>query len=126
MSRSSLGRPIFSPSRRPEAAPLASDVPAMVSPPVAALPRLTGIVTSPGDRLALFAVAEGKVAELAEGAAMGDYMIRSISPDAVVVAGPGGERVLHPSLLTIVPHVIHAVQEISATGAQRGSRPTLN
>jgi hypothetical protein len=106
-----LARPIFAPSRRPPAVVVAQ---AIAPPAVAKLPRLTGVVTSPSDRRALFAAAEGEVMEVAEGSSIGDYVVRSISPNEVVLAGPGGERELHPSSLKIIPHVIHALQEASA------------
>jgi hypothetical protein len=110
-----LARPIFSPSRRPEATPIETP-PAAAAPsaPVAPLPRLTGVVTTPRDRLALFAAAEGKVTELVEGESIGGYVIRTISPNEVILSGPDGERALRPSLLKIVPHVIHALQEAAA------------
>ncbi|MBV8653138.1 MAG: hypothetical protein JO255_16860 [Alphaproteobacteria bacterium] len=110
-----LARPIFSPSRRPEAAPVETPPAVAASPPpVAPLPRLTGVVTTPRDRLALFAAAEGHVMELAEGESIDGYVIRAISSDEVILTGPEGERALRPSLLKIVPHVIHALQETSA------------
>jgi hypothetical protein len=109
-----LVRPVFSPSRRPEAKPAELAVAEAPAPPAVPLPRLTGVVTSPSERLALFASADGKVTELAEGESIGDYAIRSISPSEVILSGPDGQRTLRPTLLRIVPHVIHALQEASA------------
>jgi hypothetical protein len=109
-----LARPVFSPSRRPEAKPSEAAVAEAPAPPAVPLPRLTGVVTSPSERLALFASSGGKVMELVEGESIGNYVVRSISPSEVILSGPDGERMLRPSLLRIVPHVIHALQEASA------------
>lgn len=105
--QTSLARPLFAPSRVPFAI--------MATPPIAAsLPRLTGVIVAPGAGLALFAPAEGKLVVVAEGGSLGDYLVRSISENQVVLSGPGGEHVLRTGIRQVTPHVIHARQEASA------------
>lgn len=85
-----LARPLFNPARRPPAASAAAPVAA------AALPRLTGILISPTGRTAIFASGERPVA-VVEGGVVAGYLVRSIQPGRVVLAGPGGEHSVRPS-----------------------------
>lgn len=57
--------------------------------------RLTGIVTEPGGRFAIFAVTDGKPLAIREGEAVSDWRIQSIEPDEVPLTGPGGTKTLH-------------------------------
>ncbi|WP_176953087.1 hypothetical protein [Belnapia rosea] len=85
-----LARPVFDPRRRPTA----SD-----SQPVAAgLPRLTGVLIGPGERLAFFLdPVLNKPQVLREGDTIGAHMVQAIRPGEAVVTGPGGQQVLRPS-----------------------------
>jgi general secretion pathway protein N len=105
--RSILARPLFAPSRRPAAV-------AIAGPGIAEPPRLAGVIIAADAHLALFAPAEGKVMAVAIGGNVGSYVVNSVSPNAVVLSGPSGERELHPSYVHVTPHVIHAQQEASA------------
>jgi hypothetical protein len=85
-----LARPLFSPGRRPAAEAASAG---------AELPRLAGIIITPAGRRAIFAAAgAGRPSVLAEGERIGGYVVRSIAPAQVVVSGPEGDRVIHPSL----------------------------
>ncbi|MDR3535147.1 MAG: hypothetical protein P4L71_01480 [Acetobacteraceae bacterium] len=105
--RTSLARPLFVASRTPFSVTAAPQ-------PVATMPRLTGVIVASDAHLALFAPPEGKVIVVAEGGSVGDYLIRSISVNQVVLSGPGGEHALRTGLRQVTPHVIHAQQEASA------------
>jgi hypothetical protein len=82
-----LARPLFSSTRRPpEVAPAAaagSDL---------ADARLTGIVTEPGHRIAIFAVNGAKPLKLAVGEAVSGWRIESILPGEVSLSGPAGTK----------------------------------
>jgi general secretion pathway protein N len=87
-----VARPLFSSTRRPpqnassEAA--ADDLDA----------RLTGIVTTPGHRIAIFAVSGDKPLKVAEGDAVSGWRIESITPREVSLSGPSGSKTLQPKL----------------------------
>ena len=81
-----LARPLFNPSRRPDAVAAAG------------LGRLTGVTMSPAGKNAVFAgPAGGKPVVVGEGAYIGEDVVNSIDADAVTVIGPEGQRVLHPA-----------------------------
>lgn len=86
-SRTILERPLFSPSRRPGRAAVAST----------AVPRLAGIIIGPAGARAIFASADGSRAIIAAaGAHVGPYLIRLVSLTGVSVTGPNGPELLHP------------------------------
>ena len=86
-SRTILERPLFSPSRRPGRAAVAST----------AVPRLAGIIIGPGGGRAIFASADGSRAIVAgAGARVGPYLIGLVGPAGVAVTGPTGPELLHP------------------------------
>jgi len=88
-----LARPLFSSTRRPPQAAVAgtgdSDL---------ADRRLTGIVTTPGRRLAIFAVSGDKPLKVAEGDDVSGWRVESITPREVSLTGPGGSKTLQPKL----------------------------
>jgi hypothetical protein len=89
-----LARPLFSPSRRPSS----QAVTAAAAAPFADLPRLSGILVTPTGRSAIFAPSGGgKPVVATEGSTLGTYVVRSIEPEQVTLAGPKGTRVLHPA-----------------------------
>ena len=103
-----LARPLFAPTRRPPAE--APPAPAQAAPPPKPPPRLAGIVISSVSRAAIFAPDSGdKPVVVQRGGRIGDFVVRSIAPDAVLVDGPQGSTVLH---------VTHA--EPAAAGAIAG------
>jgi hypothetical protein len=88
-----LARPLFSSTRRPPQAAVAgtgdSDL---------ADRRLTGIVTTPGRRLAIFAVSGDKPLKVAEGDEINGWRVESITPREVSLTGPSGSKTLQPKL----------------------------
>jgi hypothetical protein len=85
-----LDRPLFSPSRRPQAA--------SASGPGASIDsryRLQGLVIAGKTRHALVTPAAGGPAlELAEGATLEGWTVKRIEQDRVVLVSPSGEAVL--------------------------------
>ena len=83
-----LERPLFSPSRRPNAAAVAA---------ATAPPRLAGIILGPSGDHAIFAGSGDARAVLAGvGAQVGPYLIRTINATGVDVTGPKGDEHLLP------------------------------
>jgi hypothetical protein len=105
-----LARPLFAPSRRPPAAAAA----ATAQSSVRTLPRLTGVIITPGTRLALFASTEGKVITAAMGVMVGGYVVSSIAPDEAILLGPHGARQVHISF----PHVTRGATSYEIDAAQ--------
>ena len=84
-----LARPLLSPSRRPPSA-------ARAPTPANELPRLTGIIISPGGRSAIFA-GKPRALVIPEGGRVGDYIVQQIVPGIVTLNGPLGLVALQPS-----------------------------
>jgi hypothetical protein len=89
-----LARPLFSSTRRP---PETAANDSVVSSDLADT-RLTGIVTEPGHRVAIFAVNGAKPLRLTEGEAVSGWRIESITSREVSLIGPGGTKTLEPKL----------------------------
>ncbi len=88
-----LGRPLFSPHRRPPAN--APDAPVASGP---GLPRLAGTLVSAAGRQAIFASeGGGHSVVVGEGAKLGAWTVQSIVAGAVDVSGPDGARTIHPT-----------------------------
>lgn len=89
-----LARPLFSSTRRPpQNAPTGNAADADLADT-----RLTGIVTEPGRRIAIFAVKGEKPLRAAEGDAVSGWRIESITPREVSLTGPSGTKTLQPKL----------------------------
>jgi hypothetical protein len=88
-----LARPLFSASRRPPA----SGGEATASGEFQDA-RLTGIVTMPGQRIALFAVSGAKTRMLTDGGVLDGWRIEDITPDEISLSGPGGLKKLQPKI----------------------------
>ena len=86
-----LARPLFSAARRPQQQLTSGSV---TDP--APGPRLTGIVTAPGQRHAVFAVTGAKPLVLTEGETVSGWYIESIAPRQVSLSGLGGKKTLQP------------------------------
>src|SRR5215469_4416765 len=89
-----VARPLFSSTRRPPQSASAggageSDL---------ADRRLTGIVTAPGHRLAIFAVTGDKPLMVAEGDDVSGWHVDSITPREVSLTGPSGTKILLPKI----------------------------
>lgn len=86
-----LARPLFSTSRRPPA-------PGTTIATTSAPARLSGILVSARDRLAIFAASgEGKPIVAHVGSQVGEDVVQSIEPERVTMRGPDGDKVLRPS-----------------------------
>ena len=90
---SALARPLFSSTRRPP-----QDAPSGAAADDLTDARLTGIVTTPGHRIAIFAVSGDKPLKVAEGDAVSGWRIESITPREVSLSGPTGGKTLQPKL----------------------------
>jgi general secretion pathway protein N len=89
-----LARPLFSSTRRP---PQSASTEAAADSDLADT-RLTGIVTEPGRRTAIFAVSGDKPLRVAEGEAVSGWRIESITPREVSLSGPSGTKTLQPKM----------------------------
>ena len=89
-----LARPLFSSTRRP---PQSATNDSDASSDLADI-RLTGIVTEPYHRVAIFAVKGAKPLRLTEGEAVSGWQVESITPREVSLSGPGGTKTLEPKL----------------------------
>lgn len=89
-----LARPLFSSTRRP---PQDASSGAAANSDLSDA-RLTGIVTTPGRRIAIFAVSGDKPLKVAEGDAVSGWRIESITPREVSLSGPSGAKTLQPKL----------------------------
>ena len=85
--RTVLERPLFSPSRRPGQAVVASTE----------LPRLAGIIIGPRGARAIFASSgEDRAIIAGPGMHAGPYLVRAVGATGVSVIGPNGPELLHP------------------------------
>lgn len=116
-------RPLFSPARRPAAKTAAAPAGAGGKPDTG-LPRLAGTLVGPDGGRAIFAGADGKPRTAAAGDAIGAFTIQTIVPGTVVLSGPEGERVLHPSYVSTpaVPGSAPAPVAAAPPQSKRGSR----
>ncbi|HJU16485.1 MAG TPA: hypothetical protein VJ770_08435 [Stellaceae bacterium] len=126
-----LARPLFSPTRRPpqdkDGGPGTGNIADM---------RLTGIVTQPGERLAIFAVTGAKALAVREGEEVSGWRVEDITPGTVLLSGPGGATTLQPkpdtNLVRTVPAAAivpaPATRPFGSTGIMRprGPRPAAN
>src|SRR5437016_1774726 len=87
-----LARPLFSATRRPPQSAV-SDGAAGAD---LADARLTGIITEPARRIAIFAVTGAKALRLTEGEAVSGWRIESITPREVALSGASGTKTLEP------------------------------
>jgi hypothetical protein len=88
-----LARPLFSSTRRhPQSASTEATDSDLADT------RLTGIVTEPGRRTAIFAVNGDKPLRVAEGEAVSGWRIESITPREVSLSGPSGTKTLQPKM----------------------------
>jgi len=91
MTATILARPLFSPTRRPPEAEVTDHSETTLSDM-----RLTGILITPDQRLAIFAPAGGKPLVRSEGEMISDWRIESIADQSVSLTGPTGATTLEP------------------------------
>jgi hypothetical protein len=99
-----LARPLFRQSRRPVAIAAAVAVDDT-------LPRLSGIFFMGAGRLAVFDGTPPVV--VSDGAQLGAYEVRRITPDSVLLRGPDGDVTVHPEFA-------------SGGGGSDGGAPAMN
>jgi hypothetical protein len=87
-----LARPLFDSTRRPP--PRGGDDEGTDSALVDT--RLTGIVTEPGHRIAIFAPVGAKALTVTEGDTVDGWRVESITPREVSLSGPDGIKTLQP------------------------------
>ena len=107
-----LARPLFNPTRRPAHQTDGSGNTGITDM------RLTGIVTEPGERLAIFAVTGAKPLIVQEGEEVSGWRIEGITPDAVSLSGPGGTTTLQPKPDTSLVRTTPAIPAIPAPAAR--------
>jgi len=83
---------LFSPEQRPPETPSSANEADSLLRDV----RLTGVVTGPDLRIAIFAVTGANALVLSEGETLKDWRLDSISRGRVVLSGPAGKIVLKP------------------------------
>src|SRR5262249_30876206 len=88
-----LARPLFISTRRPPQGMAANEANSDLADA-----RLTGIVTEPGRRMAIFAVNGEKPLRVAEGDAVSGWRMESIPPREVSLSGPGGTKIMQPKM----------------------------
>lgn len=88
-----LARPLFSSTRRPPQITSSETTDSELADT-----RLTGIITEPGRRIAIFAVSGDKPLRVAEGDAVSGWRIESITPREVSLSGPTGTKTMQPKL----------------------------
>ena len=87
-----LSRPLFVPGRRPHQAKAAG------SESGPGLPRLSGVLVSPSERVAIFAAdASHQSLVIRVGSSIGGYQVQSIEAGQVVLRDDGGPRILRPT-----------------------------
>ena len=86
-----LERPLFSPTRRPSGKAEDGGAGAGLGDS-----RLTGIVTLPQHRIAIFAMPGAKPLVVSEGDTVHGWRIDSITPEEVSLTGPEGAKTLKP------------------------------
>jgi hypothetical protein len=83
-----LDRPLFDPTRRPP--PLTAQNP----PAPAEIPRLTGIMLTPSQKIAVFAPVTGAPIVVNQNGRFGPFTVLAISGDNVTIKGPAGVTIL--------------------------------
>jgi hypothetical protein len=91
LTASIFARPLFNPTRRPAEAASADHPETSLSDM-----RLTGILITSDQHLAIFAPAGGKLLVRSEGEMISDWRIESIATESIVLTGPTGTTTLEP------------------------------
>lgn len=115
-----LARPLFSSTRRPpQSAPETGSGDGDLTDA-----RLTGIVTAPGRRFAIFAVSNDKPLRVSEGDDVSGWHIESITPREVSLSGPSGTKTLQPkSDPNLAPPAAPQAPPVPARATARSPQP---
>jgi len=103
--REVLDRPVFSPDRRPASSSGVSRA--------SGLSRLTGVVISDTQKIAIFAPApDGRKVSAQEGEHVGAYEITRITEAGVTVSGPEGVAIVTPAFDPAAPPAAKAALSV--------------
>jgi hypothetical protein len=115
-----LARPLFSATRRP---PARDDVAGDTS---FGDTRLTGIVTQPGHRFAIFAPTGARPLIVSEGDSVSGWRVESITPREVSLSGPAGTKTLQPRIdPNLVPPAAPPMASAIPTAVRQPVRPGI-
>ena len=90
-----LARPLFSPSRRPAATRL------LVSDRPAQPPRLSGMLSWPGGKYAIFQTKKATPSVVAEGGTLAGWSVQTITAEGVTISDGETRLVIHPTFVAI-------------------------
>ena len=110
-----LARPLFASTRRPAEAALADHPETSLSDM-----RLTGILITPDQHLAIFAPTGGKPLVRSEGEMISDWRIENITTQSISLSGPTGTTTLEPKA---DPNLVR-VQSVQPAAAPPQPPPT--
>ena len=110
-----LARPLFASTRRPAEAALADHPETSLSDM-----RLTGILITPDQHLAIFAPTDGKPLVRSEGEMISDWRIENITTQSISLSGPTGTTTLEPKA---DPNLVR-VQSVQPAAAPPQPPPT--
>jgi hypothetical protein len=113
-----LSRPLFSSTRRPPQSATDDGV----ADTDLSDKRLTGIITAPGHRIAIFAVRDAKPLILSEGEIVSGWRIETIGPIEVSMSSASGNKILRP---LPDPTLAQPSEALAVAGTQPPSRPPL-
>jgi hypothetical protein len=115
-----LARPLFEPQRRPPAAPAMAEV---SEPAAQELPRLTGVLTGPFGRIAIFANPEGgRPLVVAQGDRINGFLVQTVGLEEAKLLGPDGLRVARTGFgdPETAGRIAIAVAEVAASTTRAG------
>ncbi|HVJ51947.1 MAG TPA: hypothetical protein VM689_05760 [Aliidongia sp.] len=118
-----LARPLFSPTRRPDAAPQQQQTASQDDGP-SDLPRLSGILLLRDSKQAVFQpTGDQKPIVVAEGGDVSGWTVQSISATEVTLTGPGGTTTLEPKF---DENLVPPAPQVPNIPVRAGVPPTLN
>ncbi len=102
-----LSRPIFDPTRRP---------PAAVATAPLQIPRLSGIMVTPTEKIAVFSPTSGAPIVIDQHGRFGPFTVLAISDDSVTIQSPGGIIVLRSNFSNSGPEISTTRSTLLAAG----------
>jgi hypothetical protein len=116
-----LARPLFSATRRPPARDDSGGGDTSFGDT-----RLTGIVTQPGHRFAIFAPVGAKPLIVGEGDSVSGWRVETITPREVSLTGPAGTKTLQPRIdPNLVPPAAPPMASAIPTAVRQPVRPGI-
>jgi len=105
-----LSRPLFDPTRRPPALPEKNP-----TAPVN-IPRLSGIIVTPTNKIAIFSPAMGAPIIVYQNSRFGPFTVLAISDANVTIKGPGGVIVLRSNFTDLAEPAISTAKTTVLAG----------